>query len=269
MRNCRHGYNNKTNSNIMIIALNYAIFALAAYLSVDLFRRAPAFREAATHMALFAVAALLGGFAHHMDQERAWIISTLNTINTQLPTHFKLGSFHNIFIRVWLATFLAIGLTEYYFMRIFLHPLAEQYGFRWLKACLLVSLCVFSAASLFISQYSLVVTFHLLTHILIIGFSLYLIIAQGLKQFWQLIFLVALNLTAGATWSLMALGEIPTGPLHYNDWYHIIILVFLLYLHWALTKGRLVETLAHLNKPGNKEHASSLNPLSAPAPQGD
>lgn len=227
----------------MLISLNYAIFALAIALSLDLFRRPQRYREAAIHMLLFAIAALLGGLAHHMDAEQAQVSRWLHSLNTELPRHSRVGSFHNVYLRVWLATFFAIGLTEYYFMRIFLHPLAERYGFHWVKGCLVLSLALFCVASLLISQYSLVVVFHLLTHLLVIGFSLYLIFVQGLKLFWLLIALVALNLAAGGIWSLMALGDIPTGPLHYNDWYHLIIMVFLVFLHQVLTRGKLVDTL--------------------------
>ena len=254
----------------MLISLNYAIFALAMYLSVDLFRRPQRFREAATHMALFSIAALLGGFAHHMEAEQAAVNRFLFEVNQFLPNHSQAGSFRSVFLRLWLATFFAIGLTEYYFMRIFLHPLAERYGFRWIKACLVISLLVFCCASLLISQYSLVVVFHLFTHLLVIGFSLYLIFVQGLRLFWQLIALVTLNLIAGGVWSLMALGSLPTGPLHYNDWYHIIILVFLVYLHWVLTKGGLVDALHSLTPRSASSNQTALRvPVSTPAPSGD
>ena len=246
----------------MLISLNYAIFALALGLSSNLLRRGLRYREAATHMALFAIAALLGGFAHHMELEQMQITRWLRELNSTLPGPFRTGSYQGIHLRVWLATFLAIGLTEYYFMRIFLHPLADRYGFGWLKGCLVASLALFCGASLLISQYSLVVAFHLFTHLLVIGFSLYLILARGLKVFWQLIALVTLNLVAGGIWSLMALGDIPTGPLHYNDWYHLIILVFLVYLHWVLTRGGLVEALHQLPAPTEREAI----PVSAPAP---
>lgn len=252
----------------MLISLNYAIFALAMALSLDLFRRPARYREAAIHMSLFAIAALLGGFAHHMDAEQLRISQWIHDINRQLPSHFRIGSFSNVFLRVWLATFLAIGLTEYYFMRIFLHPLAERYGLGWIKGCLVASLALFSSASLLISQYSLVVVFHLFTHVLVIGFSLYLIFAKGMKLFWQLIFLVSLNLVAGGVWSLMAVGDLPTGPLHYNDWYHIIILVFLLYLHRVLTKGKLVDTLANLQPVSDKPQQHPI-PSAAPMPATD
>lgn len=258
----------------MLISLNYAIFALAMALSLDLFRRPQRYREAAIHMSLFAIAALLGGLAHHMDAEQMLVNRWIHEVNGMLPPHSRVGSFNNVYLRVWLATFFAIGLTEYYFMRIFLHPLADRYGLGWVKGCLVLSLVAFCSASLLISQYSLVVIFHLLTHVLVIGFALFLIFSKGLKLFWQLIFLVALNLAAGGIWSLMALGDIPTGPLHYNDWYHIIIMVFLLYLHRVLTKGKLVDTLASLkpadnipknNKPESKgrKPTPSTNPVPA------
>ncbi|MCP5019463.1 MAG: hypothetical protein GY938_29910 [Ketobacter sp.] len=252
----------------MLISLNYAIFALAIALSLDLFRRARRYREAAIHMALFAIAALLGGFAHHMEAEQMLVHRWIHEANNLLPAHSQAGSYHSIYLRVWLATFFAIGLTEYYFMRIFLHPLAERYGLGWVKGALVASLVAFCCASLVISQYSLVVMFHLFTHVLVIGFSLYLIYAKGLKLFWQLIFLVTLNLAAGGVWSLMALGELPTGPLHYNDWYHIIILVFLLYLHRVLTKGRLVDTLASL-QPEPTTASKQLTPSTSPMPAVD
>ena len=85
----------------MLISLNYAIFALAMYLSLDLFRRPRQFREAATHMALFAIAALLGGFAHHMEAEQAAVNRFIFEVNQFLPDHSQVGSFHNVFLRAF------------------------------------------------------------------------------------------------------------------------------------------------------------------------
>lgn len=232
----------------MLISLNYAIFLLAITLSIDLFRREPTFREAAVHLSLFALAALLGGIAHHMAEDPMAINRFSYWANQHLPMHFKVSTYTNLKIRVWMATFLAIGLTEYYFMRIFLHPIADQLGFQWIKKVLIGSLAAFCIATLFISEYTLVVCYHLFTHCLVIGFSLYLIFKLGLTLFWQLIFLVSFNLLAGAVWSFMALGTIPSGPLHYNDWYHILIILFIVYLHWTLTKGGLAQGLQNLQR---------------------
>ena len=244
----------------MLISLNYAIFGLALLLSLDLFRRPPAYREAATHLMLFALAALFGGFAHHMEMHETDIIRWIANTNATMPEYFKVSSFNYVYIRVWLGTFLLIGLTEYYFMRIFLHPLADQYQLHWIKIALLTSLCLFSLATFLFGEYSLVVLYHLMTHLLVIGFSLYLIFQKGMKAFWQLIALATLNLIAGGIWSLMAVGEMPTGPLHYNDWYHIIILVFVVYLHWTMTRGGLVMALTHLRTDKACTISNSKNP---------
>lgn len=230
----------------MLISLNYAIFLLAILASFDLFRQSIEYRNGAKHLLLFSLAALFGGFAHHMQLERSAVMHFIYAVNQVLPENLNLSSFKYIYIRVWLITFLLIGLTEYYFMRIFLYPVAQQFHITWIKPLLLSSLLIFSMASMIFSDYSIVVIYHVFTHILVIGFSLYLIFAKKLTVFWVLIALVSLNLLAGGVWSLMALGTIPSGSLHYNDWYHIIILVFIVCLHWSLTKGGLVKGLNQL-----------------------
>jgi len=237
----------------MIISLNYAIFALAFALSLDLFRRDSNYRNAATQLMLFALAALFGGIAHFIQLENNALNHFLNFGNQLLPKGYEISSLETIFDRVWFVTFILIGLTEYYFMRIFLYPLSDAYGYTWIKPLLMGSLIVYSLATLLIGEYSLVVTYHLFTHTLVIGFSLYLIFKQGISVFWTLILLVVLNLLAGVVWGFMALGKIPTGPLHYNDWYHIILLIFLVFLHWSLTKGGLVAGLQSICKPPSKQ----------------
>lgn len=227
----------------MLISLNYAIFALALLGSIDLFRKQAAYRTAATHLLLFAFAALFGGLAHHMQLERSFTIQFFNSISQHLPTTFKVSSFQYVYVRTWLVTFILIGFTEYYFMRIFLYPIANRYQYNWVKPTLLSSLIIFSLSTLIFSEYAIVVVYHLFTHVLVIALSLYLIFSKGLTEFWVLIALVSLNLIAGAIWSLMAIGTIPTGALHYNDWYHLIIIVFIWFLHWSLTKGGLIKAL--------------------------
>lgn len=233
----------------MLISLNYAIFALALLSSFDLFRRSPEYRDAATHLLLFAFAALFGGLAHHMQLERSFTTQLFSNISQYLPSTFKISSFQYVFVRVWLITFLLIGFTEYYFMRIFLYPVAAQYQYNWVKPTLLTSLIIFSLCSIIFSQYAIVVVYHLFTHVLVIGFSLFLIFKKGFTEFWVLIALVTLNLIAGGVWSLMATDKIPTGELHYNDWYHIIILAFIVFLHWSLTKGGLIKALQSVKEP--------------------
>lgn len=227
----------------MLISLNYAIFAMALFASFDLFRRGADFRSGSMHFLLFAFAALFGGVAHHMQLEKQAVIQFIYHGNQWLNPEFALSSFKYIYVRIWLITFLLIGFAEYYFMRVFLHPVAERFQFSWLKRLLVASLVVFSICSLIFSAYSIVVVYHLFTHVLVIGFSLYLIINKGLQTFWLLIAMVGVNLLAGAIWALMASKQIPTGPLHYNDWYHLIIMVFIVALHWVLTKGGLIRAL--------------------------
>lgn len=230
----------------MLISLNYAIFIMALVASIDLFRRDEQFKSGAIHFLLFALAALFGGIAHHMQLEKADISQWIRMLNSDMHREFFISSFKYIYVRVWLITFILIGLTEYYFMKVFLYPVAEQFNFHWLKQCLLGSFFLFSLCSLVFSSYSIVVIYHLFTHVLVICFSLFLIFKKRLRIFWLLIALVSLNLLAGAIWALMAEGSIPTGPLHYNDWYHLVIMLFIVILHWALTRGGLIESLSYL-----------------------
>jgi len=230
----------------MIISLNYAIFAMALVASIDLFRRDARFKSGAIHFLLFALAALFGGIAHHMHLEKADVSQFIRLMNVDINREFAISNFKYVYIRIWLVTFLLIGLTEYYFMKVFLYPVAEQFDFHWLKTLLMVSFVLFALCSLIFSSYSIVVIYHLFTHVLVIGFSFFLIFKKDLTIFWLLITMVCLNLLAGAIWALMAAGSIPSGSLHYNDWYHLIIMLFIIILHWALTRGGLIASLAKL-----------------------
>ena len=231
----------------MIIALNYLIFLFAILLSADLFRRPRLYQDAAIHLSLFAIAALLGGLAHHLAIEKTTLQHWIEHFNIGVPFYFQISTLTRIETRVWLMTFLLVGLTEYYFMRIFLHPVAENLKLPWIKKILFASLIVFACTSLLFGDYAIVVTYHLITHTTVIVFSLYLIISKSLQSLWWLIGLTLFNLTTGAIWALMALSLIPSGPLHYNDWYHLAILLFLFFLHQTITQGSLITTLAKIN----------------------
>lgn len=240
----------------MIISLNYAIFGIALLASIDTYRRGSAYKDAAIHLFLLGMAALLGGLTHHMELAPELVKTTVASLNTQFPTVFNIDHPYAIHTRLWFATFVAIGLTEYYFLRIFLHPVAEQMGYRWIKPLLITSLVLFVLFAFLIRAYALVVIFHLFTHLFVIGFALYLIVQKHLKILWHLIGLAAFNLAAGALWSAMMVNALPTFSLHSNDWYHLFIIAFIGYLHWALTRGGLVLGLAQAEpSPTNQQTA--------------
>lgn len=243
----------------MIISLNYAIFGVAILASADTHRRGSQYKDAATHLFLLGLAALLGGLTHHIEQVPELLKTTLAAINAELPPVFAFDNLYAIHTRLWFATFVAIGLTEYYFLRIFLHPIAERLGYKWIKPLLVCSLILFVLFAFFIRAYSLVVIFHLFTHLFVIGFALYLIAKKGLKVLWHLVGLAVFNLAAGAIWSAMMVNAIPTFSLHSNDWYHIFIIAFIVYLHWALTHGGLVSSLTNNTVPAGTAKTPQIN----------
>lgn len=227
----------------MLLSLNYALFLLALYLGFDLKRRGPLYKSASLHMFCFATAALLGGFCHQLDRSFGEMSAFITETNTHLHSQLKIGTSMDLRVRLWFLTLLSIGATEYYFMHIFLHPVAVATRKMWLIRTIQTLFAIFCLACVFTYDYPLVVVFHTVSHLIVIGFSIYLIFRLNLKVFGWLIGLCIYNLGAGILWSLQGLRLLSSGPLHHNDWYHVAMMGFVLLLHAVLTRTELVSPL--------------------------
>jgi hypothetical protein len=251
----------------MLISLNYLLFVMAVVVAVLMFRGGPAYRSAAIHMSLFSFAALMGGLAHQIERDSEFLRSLIAEANEYLPRHLELGDLHDTRVRVWLVTLISTGATEYYFMHIFLHPVAKGLGKIAFLRAVQVSFVTFCVAAMLTFDYAIVVVFHLASHLVVGGFAIWLIHIYKLPVFYWLLGLLAYNLAAGGSWALMGLDILPTGPLHHNDWYHLALIGFVILLHQLMTRGQLAETLGRLasgsNRPMSKDTAQRGEPESS------
>src|SRR5262249_42307154 len=160
---------------------------------------------ASIHMFLFSFAALMGGFAHQINQDNAAIAKAITAIDAHLPLHLRIGSVSDLYVRVWLVTLLSAGATEYYFMHIFLHPVAKRLGKVGFLRTVQVTFLAFCIASMLTYDYSIVVVFHVVSHVVVAGFAIWLIAVHKLRIFYALLGLLAYNLIAGGLWVFMGL----------------------------------------------------------------
>jgi len=226
----------------VIIELNYLIAAIAFSSSALLHRRGDVYRDASYFMFFFAFAALLGGIHHHLELHLAAFSEWIGSINQALPSFVAPLQDNLIMERLWFVTILSIGFAEFYFMYLFLHPIVDsstKFILLWLK----IALGIFCLLCFFSTEYLLVVVFHLVSHAIIFLFSLYLYITRRTRSMLLLMGLLVYNVSIGLMQQLMAKGVISTGSLHYNDWYHFGVIIFLVLLHLLFTRGKFIENL--------------------------
>jgi len=236
----------------MLISLNYLITG-GAYLSCCLLRRHGVnYSKAARFMFFFGTAALLGGLVHHLERYEEPVVQFIQAVNAQLPGFVKPFAFDMILNRLWFITILCIGFAEFYFVYLFVEPIVDA-RLAFMKTWVKIALGTYCFITLFSTQYLVVVVFHVFSHVIIIAFSLYMFLARNVTQLLLLAFLALYNLAIGIMQQMMNHGALPTGPLHYNDWYHIGIIVFIAAMHMILTRGRLIESLAAMKPPVKHE----------------
>lgn len=234
-----------------MIELNYLIALEALIASILLFRKSQDYRMSAYHMLFIFFAALLGGFHHHLNLRWYDIMEFVNRMNLLLPTFMDPFNLEHFSVRLWFLTYVSIGLTEYSFMAIFLYPVIEKTGWMSIKLYLKSMLAIFIVISLFTGEYLGVVSFHVVSHVIMIVFSVFIIVKYQIRSGYYLLIGCIFNLVIGVLQQVMANGIIPSGPLHHNDWYHILIIGFVLFLYYIITKGGLIEDLCSFAKPNS------------------
>ena len=197
-------------------------------------------------MFFLATASLLGGLVHQSELDSATVHSLIDFLNTKMPSFLDPLSYDEIHTRLWFVSMQAIGLTEFYFLFLFIEPIA--YGKlaivrTWLK----ISLFIFFVVTLISSQYFFIVSLHVFTNSIAIIISLIIYFTQRIKPILLLSVIAGYNIMIGVMQQLMMHGILPTGPLHYNDWYHIALILMIVLIHWALTRGHLIESLQVLH----------------------
>lgn len=226
----------------MIIEFNYLISVMGFTCSFLLIKKGHIYKDASRFMFFLSVAALLGGFVHHIEQNSAAVSEFIAQVNKHMPSFIDPISLDGIQTRLWFLTIEAIGFAEFYFMYLFIDPILPN-RLSFIKTYLFCALIIFCIVAFITPTYSFVVMFHVFSHLIMICFSLYLIFYRKFYMAGLLILLLIYNLSIGVMQQLMANNVISSGPLHYNDWYHIGTVIFILMLYYLFTKGKLIEKL--------------------------
>ena len=232
----------------MIISLNFLISAVAYPAGILLYKKGHLYNSASKFMFFLATAALFGGFVHQMELYSTQINFLINDVNATLPHFLEPLSYTDIHTRLWFITINAIGFSEFFLMYLFLEPLTHN-KFTFMPTYLKVALSIFVLVTLFSTQYFFVVLFHVFSHVVIISFSLYYYSRTHLKPILYLTFTLIFNLSIGILQQLMDYSIIPSGPLNYNDWYHIGVTGLVIAFYWLFTKGELIEDLQANSTP--------------------
>lgn len=230
----------------MIISFNYLIAAVAFFSSFLLSKKGRLYTNATRFMFFLGFAAFVGGLVHHIELEYGTLTQILNKVNLVLPRFLDPLQLDMINNRLWFIAIECIGFAEFYFMFLFIDPVIHG-RFEFIKTYLKCALALYVIITIISTQYFFVVAFHVISHIVIISFSLFMYFRYKVTSFLLLVFLALYNLIIGIIQQLMNYQVIPSGPLHYNDWYHIGAILFIVFLHIILTKGKLIENLNSLN----------------------
>lgn len=147
--------------------------------------------------------------------------------------------------RMWFVTMIFIGFTEYFFVYLFVKPIA--YGnMQKVILYLKVVLVIYSLGMIVINDCFLVVAFHTISNLVVIVIGLTLYARYREVCFLYMGGLICINILAGILQQLMKANIVPVGPLNHNDWYHMLIIAFIVLLYILLTKGKLIERLNYL-----------------------
>lgn len=229
----------------MIIQLNYLISFIAFLSCLILFKKGSLYLNASKFMFFLGFASLLGGFVHNIVLDQVSLEHLISNINAVLPHYVQPIQLDLIGARLWYIAMLSIGFTEFYFMFLFMEPITKGH-LSIIIVYLYIALGVFIVLATISSQYLFVVAFHVCSHIIIIAFSLYIYFVKRIKEMLFLIILACYNLTIGVIQQLMSTKILPSGPLHFNDWYHIGIIIFIIGLHLIFTKTNLIKNLNNI-----------------------
>lgn len=225
----------------MIISLNYLIAAIALIAGFLLTKKGILYKNSARFMFFLAFAALIGGFVHHIELKESEVAQAIALINSNLPAFLNPLQLNLIQDRLWFVTIECIGFAEFYFMYLFIDPVMSKHSF--IRTYLKFALGIYVIATLISAQYSFVILFHVFSHLVIISFTLYMYVKHKVTPFLFLALLAFYNLLIGIMQQLMNYKILPTDGLHYNDWYHIGVIFFIVALYIILTKGKLIEKL--------------------------
>ena len=228
----------------MLITLNYLISVFAYFFAFLLSKKGAIYKNARLYLLFLATAALLGGITHSIEKYHHHVSLFVQQINDHLPTFIESLKLQAIDDRIWYLTVVAIGFVEFFFIYIFIEPIAKkQFGF--LKQYLKTALAFYLLITIISDQYFWVVVFHVLSHTSIIILSTVLYFLKKKTSFLLLAGLVAYNLSIGIIQQLMSIGIMSSGPLHYNDWYHIGVIFFVCFTYALFIKTNLIQDLSN------------------------
>ncbi len=224
----------------MIVSLNFVISLVAFCLAIRAYHKGKALFMFSLFLLLVGSASLVGGWYHLMLQNEATSLSIIATINHHLPQLIQIN-FDQLQIRLWYLTVVIIGGAECSFFFL-LKPLLTG-KLKYLEYYFLCMLGIFMVANLLVDHYLVVVSFHVITQTIFIVISFYCYFTSREKRLLWLPLLAFYNIGSGLAQQLMKHGYMPTGPLNYNDWYHLLIIIFLLLCYYVMVTKNVAVIL--------------------------
>jgi hypothetical protein len=226
----------------MILSLNFVICFCALFAAITMNRMGYFFRDCARFMFFIAAASFFSGLAETFDVHSLEFSQLIASVNTYLPSYVSPFNWQMIIARLWFVVMLCIGTAEFYFMFIFIGALIHK-KYVFIKTWLRFALISYFLLMMISTQFLFMVMFHMLSHSIIIAFSLFIFYRWRIPQILYLAQAAAYNVGLGVMQQLMAHGVIACGPLHYNDWYHLGVLGFVIVFYYLFTNGGLIESL--------------------------
>lgn len=225
----------------MIVTLNFIISLVAYVLAYRVYRLGNSYLMFFCFLIFTGCASLAGGCYHAMMQHESLTLSIIAEVNRHIPNVVQI-SLAELKIRLWFITVVLIGFAECFFF--FLLKPVLQGRLVYLEYYFLFMLGLYMLVNLLVDHYIVVVSFHVLTQTIFILLSFYFCYKHRQLRFLWLTLLAFYNIIAGVMQQLMMRGYVPTGNvLHYNDWYHLFIIVFLLLAYYAMVTQGVAKQL--------------------------
>jgi hypothetical protein len=217
---------------------NYLIavtaFGCAGWLHAHADPKKPYFESAKKWHSFNGLAALLGGIVHTQDIYWKQWISVCDSINAVFPRWLIQVYPDTAKDHMWVCAMVGIVLTEYYIVVIFLGPWMKRHA--WLGVYLNVVVVFGIIVQLLSGAYSGIILCHLLSHAVGGAVAAYL-------RCWVVVAGFALNAGVGVLYLYMANCVVPSGPVSYDDWYHLYCSAIQIVVHWLIVSTTYVEEL--------------------------
>jgi hypothetical protein len=222
--------------------IDFLLFALAALLSIRLYYRGPCYLLASRFLLFFGLSTLWGGIAHLLWDHETTVKTYLLELNSHIPSVLPSLKFETMVNNVWYLCLLTLGFCGYYMIMTFVTALQRKPHAYVVPSLLKITAFFYFLIITISSEFIYQALFSLLSHFLVIVCGMIFVYRGQRGAGCLLILLCVYNVGLAVLQQAMALHYIPSGPLSYNDWFHIGLILFVCAFYMLCSRSRLLTS---------------------------